>query len=219
VQTVDWKTLRENEIEKALAWIDHVDKRNGIVTDKDIDTMTQAGISRRSAKKIARQVEDRLFQLYTEDEVLKRKLCRKKRVEEENNKRERIHTEKKQKDKDRREEEEKKKKKTKSSSSQNRTSSTSSAKGSMSSNRIKSADMLLYAADLLVVGKGMKEKTVVERVGEKKEEGRQGEQEEETEEEEIDKKQEMTKREQQKTYKGRKRVKQRLEKTGERYKG
>ena len=78
MQATDWKTHRKKEIEKALAWMDNVHKRNGIVTDKDIEKMRQAGISRRSAGKIAREVEDGLFQLYTEDIRLKRKLCKKK---------------------------------------------------------------------------------------------------------------------------------------------
>jgi hypothetical protein len=100
MQASDWKSERKKEIEKGLDWIDDKDKRNGIVTDKDIDTMKRVGISRRSARKIAREVEDVLFQLYTEDIRLKRKMCKNKRIEEEKVEkveRERIYKEKKNK--------------------------------------------------------------------------------------------------------------------------
>ena len=62
----------------AFRWIDNVDKSNGICTEQDIEELRQTGISRRSAGKIAREMEDGLLQLYIEDTELKRKFCKKR---------------------------------------------------------------------------------------------------------------------------------------------
>jgi hypothetical protein len=55
MQTVDWEKIRTNEINISLQWIDNVNKIHGIATDKDRQEMIKAGISEKSAKKIARE--------------------------------------------------------------------------------------------------------------------------------------------------------------------
>jgi hypothetical protein len=52
--------------------------------------MIEAGIRERSAKKIARETEDKLFQLYTEDQEIKRRICKKIRDDKETKQREYI---------------------------------------------------------------------------------------------------------------------------------
>jgi hypothetical protein len=72
MQTVNWERIRTNEINVSLQWIDNIDKINEIATDKDIHEMIKAGISEKSAKKIARETEHALITLYVEDQKLKR---------------------------------------------------------------------------------------------------------------------------------------------------
>jgi hypothetical protein len=66
MQKINWKKIRLIEI--------------NIVTDYDIANMIEAGTSERSAKRIARETEDTLFQLYTEDQEIKRRICKNLRI-------------------------------------------------------------------------------------------------------------------------------------------
>jgi hypothetical protein len=95
MQKINWKEIRLNEINNSLKFIDDYDKRNGLVTDYDIANMIEAGISERSAKRIARETEDKLFQLYTEDQEIKRTICKNLREDKENMQREYIWAQKK----------------------------------------------------------------------------------------------------------------------------
>jgi hypothetical protein len=223
VQATNWQVIREKEVDMALTWIDNADKRNGICTDQDIGEMRKLGISRRSAGKIAREMEDGLLQLYLEDTVLKRKVCKKRTEGEKQKETERIYKAKVKRDMDKKkggQEQEKKEGEEEEKAYEMEKDNWEKVKREAQDNMRKAARMLEQVAKALIP-EGEKETEEQEQQEEQEEqEEEQEEQEEQQEEEEKQEREELLENRKGKAYDERqKRLEKRQKEVDKRWKG